>query len=124
MVIETGNTKLPSSKDDLPIGRDTEKILKEFIIVQRDIPKILRHTIVPIILNHLTLMISDVYFANAIKEERKFHLSNYISRLQSVKSLTRVLHESKAINVHHNVYLFKLYENVLHQAVKWKNYTR
>ena len=115
---------LPSAQDDLPIGRDTEFILKEWIRIQKDIPKISRYTVVPILLKLIAAMVSDVYFANALKTERKQHLTNYIARLQSVKSLTRVLHESKDISHKRAAYLSRLYEGVLKQAVKWKNYSR
>ena len=121
---EKEQTTLPSRKDDLPIGRDTEFILKEWIRIQNDIPKVSRHTIVPIILNMLAAMVSDVYFANSIKDERKYHLTNYIARLQSVKSLTRAIHESQGISHKRAAYLSRLYEKVSQQAVKWKNYSR
>lgn len=115
---------MPSAHDDLPIGRDTEFILKEWIRIQNDIPKVSRYTVVPILLKELAAMVSDVYFANALKTERKQHLTNYIARLQSVKSLTRVLHESKDMSHKRANYLFRLYEGVSKQAVKWKNYSR
>jgi len=115
---------LPSRKYDLPIGRDTEFILKEWMRIQADLPKVARHTILPIILNMLAAMVSDVYFANSIKEERKHHLTNYIARLQSIKSLTRALHESQALSHKRAAYLSRLYEKVSEQAVKWKNYSR
>lgn len=121
---EKEQTTLPSRKDDLPIGRDTEFILKEWIRIQNDIPKVSRHTIVPIMLNMLAAMVSDVYFANSIKDERKYHLTNYIARLQSVKSLTRAIHESQGISHKRAAYLSRLYEKVSQQAVKWKNYSR
>lgn len=121
---EKEQATLPSRKDDLPIGRDTEFILKEWIRIQNDIPKVSRHTIVPIILNMLAAMVSDVYFANSIKDERKYHLTNYIARLQSVKSLTRAIHESQGISHKRAAYLSRLYEKVSQQAVKWKNYSR
>ena len=121
---EKNQTTLPSAQDDLPIGRDTEFILKEWIRIQSDIPKVSRYTVVPILLKTLAAMVSDVYFANALKTERKQHLTNYIARLQSVKSLTRVLHESKDMSHKRAAYLSRLYEGVLKQAVKWKNYSR
>ena len=121
---EKEQTTLPSRKDDLPIGRDTEFILKEWIRIQNDIPKVSRHTIGPIILTMLAAMVSDVYFANSIKDERKYHLTNYIARLQSVKSLTRAIHESQGISHKRAAYLSRLYEKVSQQAVKWKNYSR
>ena len=74
---EKNQTSLPSAHDDLPIGRDTEFILKEWIRVQSDIPKVSRYTVVPILLKTLAVMVSDVYFANALKTERKQHLTNY-----------------------------------------------
>ena len=121
---EENQNPLPSAQDDLPIGRDTEFILKEWIRIQRDIPKISRYTVVPLLLKMLAAMLSDVYFANALKTERKQHLTNYIARLQSVKSLTRVLHESKDMSHKRAAYLSRLYEGVSKQAVKWKNYSR
>lgn len=121
---EKNQTTLPSAQDDLPIGRDTEFILKEWIRIQKDIPKISRYTVVPILLKELAAMVSDVYFANALKTERKQHLTNYIARLQSVKSLTRVLHESQGMSHKRAAYLSRLYEGVSKQAVKWKNYSR
>ena len=72
---------LPSKKDDLPIGKDTEFILKEWIRIQKDVPKTERYTVIPILLKMLAAMVSDVYFANSIKDERKKHLTNYIARL-------------------------------------------
>jgi hypothetical protein len=36
-----------------------------------NIPKIYRYTIIPEILKTLSYMISDIFFANAIKEENK-----------------------------------------------------
>lgn len=121
---DKNQTSLPSAKDDLPIGRDTEFILKEWIRIQNDIPKISRFAVVPILLQMLAAMVSDVYFANAQKAERKQHLTNYIARLQSVKSLTRVLHESQGMSHRRAAYFSRLYEGVSKQAVKWKNYTR
>lgn len=121
---EKNQNPLPSTHDDLPIGRDTEFILKEWIRIQNDIPKVSRYTVVPLLLEMLAAMVSDVYFANALKTERKQHLINYIARLQSVKSLTRVLHESKCMNHKRAAYLSRLYEGVLKQAVRWKNYSR
>lgn len=119
-----GQITLPSKRDDLPIGRDTEFILKEWMRISCDLPKLPRHLILPNIIKMLAAMVSDVYFANAAKAERKFHLTNYIARLQSVKSLTRVLHETKAISHKRAAYLFRLYEGISQQAVKWKNYSR
>lgn len=121
---EESQNPLPSAQDDLPIGRDTEFILKEWIRIQKDIPKISRYTVVPLLLKTLAAMVSDVYFANALKTGRKQHLTNYIARLQSVKSLTRVLHESHDMSHKRAAYLSRLYEGVLKQAVKWKNYSR
>ena len=121
---DKNQTSLPSVHDDLPIGRDTEFILKEWIRIQKDIPKISRYTVVPLLLKLLAAMVSDVYFANALKTERKQHLTNCIARLHSVKSLTRVLHESKDISHKRAAYLSRLYEGVSKQAVKWKNYSR
>ena len=72
---DKNQTPLPSAKDDLPIGRDTEFILKEWIRIQKDIPKVSRYTVVPILLKELAAMVSDVYFANALKAERKQHLT-------------------------------------------------
>lgn len=121
---EKNQTTLPSAQDDLPIGRDTEFILNEWIRIQKDIPKVSRYTVVPLLLKMLAAMVSDIYFANALKTERKQHLTNYIARLQSVKSLTRVLHESKGMSHKRAAYFSRLYEGVSKQAVKWKNYSR
>lgn len=109
---EKNQTTLPSAQDDLPIGRDTEFILKEWIRIQKDIPKVSRFTVVPILLEMLAAMVSDVYFANALKTERKQHLTNYIARLQSVKSLTRVLHEAQHISHKRTAYLSRLYGKI------------
>lgn len=110
--------------NNLPIGLDTETILKKWMKLIENIPKIYRYTIIPEILKTLSYMISDIFFANAIKEERKYHLTNYIARLQSIKSLTRVLHETKALDHRKANILFLMYENVSQQAVKWKNYSK
>lgn len=114
----------PSRRDDLPIGRDTENILKEWMKMSENVPKVYRHTIYPLVLTTLAQMISDIYFANAVKDERKWHLMNYIARLQSVKGLTRALHEAMVISHRKAHHLFDLYEGVSQQAVKWKNYSR
>lgn len=109
---------------DLPIGRDTERVLKEWMVIEDNLPKSIRYTIAPIIIKTLAQMIADVYFANSAKEERKYHLTNYIARLQCVKGLTRALHEARAISHKKSDYLSTMYENIGKQAVKWKNYSR
>lgn len=109
---------------DLPIGRDTERVLKEWMVLEDNLPKSLRYTIAPIVIKTLAQMIADVYFANSVKEERKYHLTNFIARLQYVKGLTRALHEAQAISHKKSDYLSMMYENVSKQAVKWKNYSR
>ena len=45
-------------------------------------------------------------------EERKFHLTNYIARLQIIKGLSRTIHEIKAISHKKSDFLFTLYENL------------
>ena len=109
---------------DFPIGRDTERVLKEWMALEDNLPKSLRYTIAPIIIKTLAQMIADVYFANSVKEERKYYLTNFIARLQCVKGLTRALHEAQAISHKKSDYLSMMYENVSKQAVKWKNYSR
>lgn len=109
---------------DLPIGRDTENVLKEWLKMYKDLPKTVKYSVYPVIISTISQMISDVYFANALKEERKFHLTNYIARLQIIKGLSRTIHEIKAISHKKSDFLFTLYENLSQQAVKWKNYSR
>lgn len=113
-----------TKETDLPIGRDTERVLKEWMAIEDNLPKSIRYTIAPIIIKTLAQMIADVYFANSVKEERKHHLNNYIARLRCVKGLTRALHEARAISHKKSDYLSTMYENISKQAVKWKNYSR
>lgn len=130
-----------TKQTDLPIGRDTEYLLKMWMekSLVDSLPKVFRHALYPQILKTIAQMISDVYFANSIKEEKKEHLQRYIARLQMLKVYTRALHETRVKQTidkddkqknwfglsHKKASLFfDLYEKLLKQAVTWKNYTR
>ena len=130
-----------TKQTDLPIGRDTEYLLKMWMekSLVDSLPKVFRHALYPQVLKTIAQMVSDVYFANSIKEEKKEHLQRYIARLQMLKVYTRALHETRVKQTideddkqknwfglsHKKASLFfDLYEKLLKQAVTWKNYTR
>ena len=130
-----------TKQTDLPIGKDTEYLLKMWMekSLVDSLPKVFRHALYPQVLKTIAQMVSDVYFANSIKEEKKEHLQRYIARLQMLKVYTRALHESRVKQTvdkdgkqknwfglsHKKASLFfDLYEKLLKQAVTWKNYTR
>lgn len=89
-----------TKQTDLPIGRDTEYLLKMWMekSLVDSLPKVFRHALYPQVLKTIAQMVSDVYFANSIKEEKKEHLQRYIARLQMLKVYTRALHETRVNN--------------------------
>jgi len=112
--------------NDIPLAIDTENVMKIWLsdAYSNNLPKIVRHTIYQDILKMLASMVSDVYQARFQKEERKAHLDRFLYKLQSVKSYTRVIHESCFLSHGKAHHLFEKYDKMSKQAVTWRNYTR
>ena len=107
--------------NQLPIYRDTYLLLSEIYRATSKFPRDYKYTLGQDMKRESLSLFRDLYGANVSQENRKQHLSNFLTSFELLKIELRLCVDMNVLSIKKLAQLSLIMDNIAKQATSWRN---
>lgn len=108
---------------ELPVYRDTYKLLQKIYEVTKNFSKEYRYTLGEDMKRDAMQLVRNIYRANKYKNERKAHLERFLDDFELMRLEMRLCADMRLLTLKKHAELLELMSSVAKQIMGWRNAT-